>query len=84
MDVKQLFKDIFSMNFNSLLVRGKKLNALLKQKFLLPLRKSYGNGKDIKNIPIIINNRNRLTYMLQLIDWLKKNGYSNIYIIDKT
>ena len=82
MDVKQLFKDIFSLNFNSLSVRGKKLNALLKQRFLLPLRKTYANGKEIKTIPIIINNRNRLTYMLQLIEWLKKNGYSNIYIID--
>lgn len=33
-------------------------------------------------IPIIINNRNRFTYLLQLITWLEKNKYNNIYIID--
>lgn len=38
--------------------------------------------KDIKKIPIIINNRNRLTFMLQLIKSLEKRGYNNIYIID--
>jgi len=33
-------------------------------------------------IPIIINNRNRLTYLKQLIDGLEKRGYKNIFIID--
>lgn len=35
-----------------------------------------------KDIPIIINNRNRLTCVLQLIAALEKRGYFNIYIID--
>lgn len=35
-----------------------------------------------KSIPIIINNRNRLTYMKMLIESLEKRGYFNIYIID--
>lgn len=34
------------------------------------------------NIPIIINNRNRYTYLLQLITWLEKNKYTNIIILD--
>lgn len=34
------------------------------------------------NIPIIINNRNHLTYLKQLIASLEKRGYRNIYIID--
>src|SRR5437868_3993687 len=35
-----------------------------------------------KQIPIIINSRNRLTYMKQLIGAMEKRGYTNIYIID--
>ena len=34
------------------------------------------------DIPIIINNRNRLTFLKKLIDSLEEKGYSNIYIID--
>ena len=34
------------------------------------------------NVPIIINNFNRLTYPLQLITWLELNGYKNIIILD--
>lgn len=37
---------------------------------------------DIKDIPIIINNRNRLDYMKMLITSLEVRGYKNIYIID--
>ena len=37
---------------------------------------------DYKQIPIIINNRNRITFLLQLISSLEKKGYSNIFIID--
>lgn len=37
---------------------------------------------DAKKIPIIINNRNRITYLLQLTGSLEKRGYTNIYIID--
>ena len=35
-----------------------------------------------KQIPIIINNRNRYEYLIQLIASLEKRGYTNIYIID--
>jgi hypothetical protein len=81
-DIKQLVKDIVTLNFKSLNLRVCKLMAIVKRKVILPSRKNYGNGKNIKDIPIIINNKNRLTYLLQLINWLEKNGYSNIYIID--
>lgn len=37
---------------------------------------------DIKNIPIIINNYNRLSYMKELISSLTERGYHNIHIID--
>lgn len=37
---------------------------------------------DLKNIPIIINNFNRLTFLKMLIEALEKRGYNNIFIID--
>jgi len=38
--------------------------------------------KDYKQIPIIINNFNRLDSMKKLIESLEKRGYTNIFIID--
>jgi len=38
--------------------------------------------KNYKNIPIIINNFNRLDYLKRLIASLEKKGYTNIYILD--
>lgn len=77
MDFKQLGRDIIRLNFSSFLIRWNKLIAVLKRRNLKPF-----NDAQIKQIPIIINNRNRLTYLLQLVSWLEKNGYKNIHIID--
>jgi len=52
----------------------------LKRRFLAVIFKS--KISDAKQIPIIINNRNRLEYLLKLIDALVERGYNNIYIID--
>jgi len=38
--------------------------------------------RDTRNIPIVINNFNRLTYLKQQIERLEALGYTNIYIID--
>ncbi|MFN8210054.1 MAG: glycosyltransferase [Bacteroidales bacterium] len=38
--------------------------------------------KDIRDIPIIINNFNRLGYLRQLVSALEKRGYRNIHILD--
>lgn len=35
-----------------------------------------------KEIPIVINNRNRLTFLVDLISFLERNNYTNIIIID--
>ena len=40
------------------------------------------SGSELKNIPVIINNRNRLTFLKQLIEWFEKAGMKNIYILD--
>ncbi|MES2592727.1 MAG: glycosyltransferase family A protein [Bacteroidota bacterium] len=49
---------------------------------MLPFHTDYTSSTNIKKIPIIINNRNRVTYLSELIGWLEKHGYKNIYIID--
>ncbi len=48
------------------------------------LYKAYKKENNVfsKSIPIIINNRNRLTFLKKLIDSLTARGYYNIYIID--
>jgi hypothetical protein len=33
-------------------------------------------------IPILINNFNRLSFPVQLVHWLERAGYTNIYILD--
>ncbi len=43
--------------------------------------KKYRNI-DIKKIPIIINNYNRLSYLQKQIAWLESIGMTNIYILD--
>lgn len=45
------------------------------------LNKIYGTP-NLKNIPIIINNYNRLTTLKILIESLKVRGYNNIHILD--
>src|SRR4051812_4518171 len=37
---------------------------------------------DYKNIPIIINNRNRYSFLKRLVDSLNASGYRNIIILD--
>jgi hypothetical protein len=81
MDKKQLIKDIVTLNFSSFGTRRHKLMAVLKRSFLLSST-NYSSGKNIFEVPIIINNRNRLTYLKQMIDWFKKAGYTNIIVLD--
>jgi hypothetical protein len=54
--------------------------GLLKSRIALGVRMS--KIKDAKSIPIIINNRNRVTALRQLIDSLTTRGYYNLHIID--
>jgi hypothetical protein len=37
---------------------------------------------DVHDIPIIINNFNRLTYLRRLVDFLEKRGFRKIFILD--
>jgi hypothetical protein len=51
----------------------------LKRKFLRHLN---SKSIDYREIPVIINNYNRLDYLEPLIDWLEKAEMKNIFIID--
>lgn len=57
-----------------------KLNNVFKNyiiyKLINPFKINY------RDVPIIINNRNRVTYLKRLIRSLEKRGYTNIHIID--
>lgn len=64
---------------------NKKLSAFFDLKRRKMSRMTAKNTMSIDEsyrIPIIINNYNRYTYMLQLITWLENNGYTNIVILD--
>ena len=51
--------------------------------FDINIRKCFfSKEQSIRDIPIIINNFNRLTTLVQLIDSLENRGCSNIYILD--
>ncbi len=63
----------------------KQLIAFIKLQQKRLLRPFFNKGLTEERsytIPIIINNRNRLTHMIRLINWLEKNNYKNIYILD--
>lgn len=81
MDYNQLIKDIFTLNFKPFVTRYHKLVAVLKRKFSLSAD-NFSTGKNIFEIPILINNRNRYTYLKQMVDWLTEAGYKNIIVLD--
>ena len=57
-------------------------NYLLSYYYFLREKCSPSSIKSGKEVPIIINNFNRLTTLHLLIEALHKRGYDNIYIID--
>lgn len=60
----------------------KLLFATFKRRVLRSTVNTTLKDDDFKKISIIINNRNRYTFLKQLISWLESNGYTNIYILD--
>lgn len=78
MDYRQLLRDIFTLNVTSLRARGVKLSGIVMRKLV----GQKPNEVIVEEIPVIINNRNRFTYLLELIEWLEKAGMKNITILD--
>lgn len=46
------------------------------------MAKNELTGDDFCHIPVIINNRNRFTFLKQLVESMEKLGYKNIVILD--
>ncbi len=65
-----------------------RLYCKLSQKVILPRSKRkvllHLNGKDIdyRDIPVIINNYNRINHLKKLIDWLERAQMRHLFIID--
>ena len=81
MDFRKLISDVLTGDTKDLGKRfsllGRKIRRMI---FLLAHRAP--DDEALKRIPVIINNRNRYAYLLQLIAWLEKEGMHNIIIID--
>jgi hypothetical protein len=60
----------------------KKQVALFKTRCKRMTVSTVLSSNQFYEVSIIINNRNRFTFLKQLITWLENNGYKNIYIID--
>lgn len=78
LDRGQLIKDILTFNVPSFRIRWDKLLSMA-------LRKWNGQKpEEVKwqEIPVVINNRNRYSYLLQLISWLENAGMKHIIILD--
>jgi hypothetical protein len=55
------------------------LRPFIRRRFL---KNIDGNSIDYLDIPVIINNYNRVNHLKQLIEWLENAGMRNIFIID--
>ncbi|MBA3680811.1 MAG: glycosyltransferase family 2 protein [Bacteroidetes bacterium] len=62
--------------------KGRSIASKFFRKFNRLFLSNKLSEKESYNVPIVINNRNRYTCMLQLINWLERNNYSNIIILD--
>jgi len=78
MDYRQLVRDVFTLNFRSMGLRFARFRGLV-------MRKMHGEKIQevaVLKIPVVINNRNRYTYLIRLIEWLEDAGMENIIILD--
>lgn len=64
-----------------IIMEGKYTYNTYKSRLELPFYKKKYLDETFKT-PIIINNRNHVTYLKRLISSLEKRGYNNIYILD--
>ena len=57
------------------------LENYVKQRYLFTSNKRH-KFDDVYNTPVFIISYNQLTYVKQMVDWLKKYGFNNIHIVD--
>lgn len=76
MDTKKLAKDLFTLNFTDL---NKRWQLLVRKIKRMVASSQIQNAADI---PFVINNRNRLHYLRQVVEAAERIGFKRIYIID--
>jgi len=81
MDFRKFISDILTGNTSAIGARFGLLKRKL-QRVVYAIRHSNLSDEQIRNIPVVINNRNRFSYLKMLIDWLEKNEMNNIIILD--
>lgn len=81
MDIGKFIKDIFTGNTADLKKRWQLLGRKSKRIFKYVFRESTSSF-DVRNIPVIINNRNRLEYLQMLLKWLDRMGMTHVIILD--
>jgi hypothetical protein len=81
MDYKKLTHDIFTGNTKDL---GGRVSLLYRRSRRAVYALSHGKKEsdELLLIPVIINNRNRYSYLVMLIAWLERAGMKNIVILD--
>lgn len=79
MDYRKLIRDILTFNVDDL---GKRFSKLWRKMLRIAHSVFRNYPSDVRDFPFIINNRNRYSYLLLLVDWLESNGFKNIIIID--
>lgn len=76
MDIKKLATDILTLNVTDLNKRWQLLVRKIKRLLVV------SRISDPADIPFIINNRNRLQYLRQVVEAAERIGFKHIYIID--
>ena len=82
MEIGKFLLDVSKGNFTALNQRLKRTYYLLMSRiigFAFSMKNKHSANR---NIPIIINNKNRYTYLIQLIAWLEDAGMKKIIILD--
>jgi len=82
MDKAKLIEDIRTFNVAGFRARLAKLHGLIARRVVLSARKITGAKRDLQDIPVIINSRDRYSCLLLLIKWLERAGMKRIYIVD--
>lgn len=79
--IRQVLTRVTPAALRSAVKRNLKPATREKIKLLLLIEKKR-QIKEWRDIPVVINNRNRFTYLMDLIAWLERVGVKNIYLLD--
>ncbi len=82
MNIRLLFRDLARLNGPGLVYRARKVERLLLQPICQWCDGFVRSRRGWRTVPVIINNRDRLDCLLQLLAWLENAGLTNIIILD--